>query len=72
MKSLAKKKHKEYLSKIEKAFSSNPQVFWTYHKRSKQNTKLTYNGITSKSPAQKAELLNLYFCSVFTRPNVNI
>ena len=42
------------------------------HNRSKQNNKHTYNGITAKSRAQKAELLNLYFYSVLTRPNVSI
>ena len=42
------------------------------HNPSKQNTKFTYNGITSKSPVQKAELLDLYFSLVFTRPNVNM
>ena len=38
------------------------------HNRSKQD-KHTYDGITAKSPAQKAELLNSYFYSVLTRPN---
>ncbi len=34
VKSLVKRKHKEYLNKIEKSFSTNPNVFWTYHKQS--------------------------------------
>ena len=42
------------------------------HHRSKQSTKITYNGITAKSSAKKAELLNLYFTSVFTKPSVDI
>ncbi|CAB4011680.1 Hypothetical predicted protein, partial [Paramuricea clavata] len=35
-------------------------------------TNITYNGVTAKSPAKKAELLNLYFISVFTKPSVDI
>jgi hypothetical protein len=45
-------------------FSTNPKVFWS--------TKIAYNGITAKSSAKKAELLNLYFTSVFTKPSVDI
>ncbi|CAB4040200.1 Hypothetical predicted protein, partial [Paramuricea clavata] len=77
VKLLVKRKHKEYLSKIEKSFSTNPKVFWSYdeailHHRSKQSTNITYNGIMAKSPAKKAELLNLYFTSVFTKPSSEI
>jgi hypothetical protein len=81
VKSLVKRKHKEYLSKIEKSFSTNPKVFWSYHKailhhRSKQSTNITYvtpkSRVTAKSPAKKAELLNQYFTSVFTKHSVDI
>ena len=67
VKSLVKRKHEEYLSTIEKSFSTNPKVLWTYyqamlHHRSKQSTNITYvtpkSRVTSKSPAKKAELLN--------------
>ena len=76
VKSLVKRKHKEYLTKIEKSFSTNPKVFWTYHKaivhhRSNQTPTITYNGVMAKSSADKAELLNAYFTSVFTKSSAN-
>jgi hypothetical protein len=35
------------------------------HKRTDQNTRITYNGITEKTSREKAELFNSYFVSVF-------
>lgn len=76
IKCLVKKKHREYLAKIESSFTSNPKAFWSYHKailhhRSNQTSPITYNGATAKSPVEKAELLNSYFSSVFSNSNVN-
>ncbi|CAB4026825.1 Hypothetical predicted protein, partial [Paramuricea clavata] len=77
VKSLIKKKHREYLRKIETSFATNPKLFWTYHKailhsRSKQTSDIVFNGITAKSSAEKAELLNSYFSSVFTTSSTDI
>ena len=33
---------------------------------------ISYNGVTAKEPAQKAELFNEYFCSVFLPAASNV
>jgi hypothetical protein len=71
MKILVRRKHRDYLHKIQGSFSENPKLFWNYHKavlhhRSGVVSIITSNGITAKTPAEKAELFNTYFCSVFT------
>ena len=63
-------KHKMYLAKIEASQKDNPKMFWKYHKsilhhRSSLNPIITFNNCTAKSPKEKAELFNPYFCSVF-------
>ena len=67
------------LAKIEASFKDNPKEFWSYHKvfmggRSCTNSSICYDGEVATKPAQKAELLNKYFCSVFlsATPDVNI
>ena len=62
--------HSEYLAEIEASFKDNPKLFWSYHKailhnRENKSPKITYNGVTAKTAAAKAELLNWYFSSVF-------
>ena len=63
-------KHKMYLAKIKASFKDNPKMFWKYHKailhhHSALNPVITFNNRTAKSPKEKAELFNIYFCSVF-------
>ncbi|CAB4017575.1 Hypothetical predicted protein, partial [Paramuricea clavata] len=41
------------------------------HNRTDQNTRITYNGITAKTPREKAELFNSYFASVFQTSRLN-
>ena len=76
VKNLIRRKHREYLHKIESSLCSNPKTFWSYHKamlhnRTDQNSRITYNGVTAKTSREKAELFNSYFVSVFrnSRPN---
>jgi hypothetical protein len=42
------------------------------HSRSKQASDIVFNGITAKSSAEKAELLNSFFPSVFTTSSTDI
>ena len=64
--------------KIESSFKDNPKLFWSYHKailhsRGKPSG-ISYNGVTATSSADKAELFNLYFSSIFrlqSTTNVN-
>jgi len=37
----------------------NPKLFWNYQE-------ITFDGKSAKTAAEKAELFNAYFCSVFT------
>ena len=76
VKKLIRRKHREYLHKIESSFCSNPKTFLSYHKamlhnRTDQNTRITYNGITAKTSREKAELFNSYFASVFQTSRLN-
>ena len=57
-----RRKHSEYLAKIEASFKDNPKLFWSYHKailhhRENQSPKITYNGITAKT-----RIFPRYFC----------
>jgi hypothetical protein len=74
VKKLVRCKHRNYLYKIQGSFSENPKLFWSYHKavlhhRSGVESVITYNGQTAKTPGEKADLFNRYFCSVFTTSN---
>ena len=71
IKKLVRQKHRDYLLKIEGSLKENPKLFWNYHKvilhhRSGSNTEITFDGKSAKTAAEKAELFNAYFCSVFT------
>ena len=70
IKNLIRKKHREYLERVESSFNKNPKFFWSYHKailhhKEQHNAVVTYKYITAKTPAEKAELFNSYFSSVF-------
>ncbi|CAB4010566.1 Hypothetical predicted protein [Paramuricea clavata] len=70
IKSLIRKKHREYLERVECSFNKNPKFFWSYHQailhhKEQHNAVVTYKDITAKTPAEKAELFNSYFSSVF-------
>ena len=41
------------------------------HKRRDLNPSITYNGVTGKTPREKAEIFNSYFSSVFQKSRVN-
>ena len=65
-----RRKRKLYIEKIEASFRDNPKIFWKHHKailnhRSALNPVITFNNRVAKSPKEKAELFNDYFCSVF-------
>ena len=70
IKYLVKRKHRDYLLKIQDSFQDNPRLFWSYHKavfhhRSTQTPTISYKGKLAKTPSDKAELFNSYFSSVF-------
>ena len=59
-----------YLVKIDASLKDNPKLFWKYHKailhhHSYLNPVITFYNRKAKSPKEKAELFNTYFCSVF-------
>lgn len=65
-----RRKHQYYLAKTAMSFKHNPKIFWSYHKaflgvRSGANSVVSYNSVAAEKPAEKAELLNNYFCSIF-------
>ena len=67
---MIRRKHREYLKKIESSFNKNPKIFWSYHKailhqKEQYNAVVSYKDVTAKTPAEKAELFNSYFSSVF-------
>ena len=71
-----KRKHRDYVLKIQDSFRDNPRLFWSYHKavfhhRSTQTPAISYKGKLAKTPSDKAELFNSYFSSVFqpSKPN---
>ena len=73
---LVREKHRDYPLKIEGSLKDNPELFWSYHKailhhRQGSNTEITFDGKSAKSAAEKAELFNAYFCSVFTSSKHN-
>ena len=74
VKYLVKRKHRLYLEKIEDVFPKNPKLFWSYqkavlHHRAKPNSVITYNGREATTPAEKVDLSNSFFSSVFNPPN---
>ncbi|CAB4013342.1 Hypothetical predicted protein [Paramuricea clavata] len=76
VKSLIKRKHREYLAKVEDSLSSNPKHFWSYHKailyrRTSPSTIITYDGATAKTASEKANLFNQYFSSTFSHPSTD-
>ena len=73
VKKLVRRKHRDYLSKIQNSFRCNPKLFWTYHKaifhhRSTHNPVISYNGSSATTSSEKAELFNSYFSSVLQAP----
>ena len=73
VKYVIRSKHRDYLKKIESSFKDNPKLFWSYHKAVLHScgkpSVISYNGATATSSADKAELFNSYFSSVF-RPQL--
>lgn len=58
VKNLVKRKHRDYLLKIQDSFRDNPKLFWSYHKP-------VFHHRLAKTPSEKAELSNSYFSFVF-------
>ena len=70
IKTLIRRNHREYLKRIESSFNQNPKIFWSYHKailhyKEQHSAAVTYKNVTAKNSAEKAELFNSYFTSVF-------
>ena len=76
VKYIIRNKHKAYLSKVEASLKENTKMFWNYHKaklqsRSAINPVISYDNQVAKTPKEKAELFNSYFCSVFRLAKVS-
>lgn len=78
VKILVREKHRQYLAKIETSLKDNPKLFWNYHKaflrgRIGANPIISFMGDTAVKAAEKAELFNKFFSSVFraAAPDVN-
>ena len=61
---------------MEASFKENPKVFWNYHKaklhsRSEINPVISYDNQVAKTPKEKEELFNSYFCFVFRSAKVS-
>ena len=61
-----------YVNQLTESLSSNPKKFWSFVK-SRTGTSsvpscIEYNGIKGYCPADKAEIFNKFFHSVFSRP----
>ncbi len=70
VKSLIRRKHREYLKRIKSSFNKNRKIFWSYykailHQKEQDNAVVSYKDVTAKTPAEKAELFNSDFSSVF-------
>ena len=71
LKSLTRKLRSEYKNSIARNMKSNPKAFWSYvNSKTKTETSLStlisHDGTEASSDADKAAVLNQFFCSVFT------
>ena len=71
LRSLTRKLRREHESQIAQKAKSNPKAFWKYvNSRLKTKSKINnldrQDGTTATTDLDKAELLNDFFCSVFT------
>ena len=58
VKNLVKRKHLDYLLRIQDSYRDNPNLFWSYHKA-------VFHHRLAKTSSDKAELFNSYFSFVF-------
>ncbi|CAB4034130.1 Hypothetical predicted protein [Paramuricea clavata] len=76
IKYLVKRKHRDYLLKIQDSFRDNQRLFWSYHKavfdhRSTQTPAISYKGKLAETTSDKAELFYCYFSYVFQPSKYN-
>ena len=76
LKNLIHEKYTDYVNSLGAMISENPKRFWSYF-RSKTRTRslpqvIKSNSCTASEAADKAQLFNSYFYSVFTKPSDNV
>jgi len=66
----------EYENSIARNMKSNPKTYWSYvNSKTKTKTSLptliSHDGTEASSDADKATVLNQFFCSVFTKESLH-
>jgi hypothetical protein len=71
LKNLVNSKYKDYISNLGSNLIDNPKRFWSLlNSRTKSKgspTKIEHNGIETSDPVSMANVINDYFCSIFTK-----
>lgn len=71
-KKLIRSNYREYLVKLSESLKDNPRRFWSFHSIKTKSRRLPesvfYEGVSTSKPSEQANLFNLHFHSVFSKP----